>query len=233
MDPDAGTQFLGLFIAAQPLAQLFFSPLMGFLGNRMRSVRILSMISCLLLAAGFSMYAYISALPEPRRWFLFSSRFLIGAAAGAITLCFSYLAEATTIKERTTAVSLFQMAQSVAFVLGPVIQSAFAPLGTGNNLPLLPDGDLYLNIFTGPSWLSAGLAMLNLFLLMPGCFTEFDIARREGDYLAGQVTNSKTQSNSEQRPPDRLALVVCIIIFSAVQFNFVFLERYGSKLIIM
>jgi ceroid-lipofuscinosis MFS transporter 7 len=30
MDPEAGTQFLGLFIATQPLAQLFFSPLLGY-----------------------------------------------------------------------------------------------------------------------------------------------------------------------------------------------------------
>lgn len=90
MDPDAGTQFLGLFIAAQPLAQLFFSPLMGFLANKIGSIRYLSMTSTLILAGGFSFYACISAMPEPRRWYLFASRFLIGAAGGIIIISNTY-----------------------------------------------------------------------------------------------------------------------------------------------
>jgi hypothetical protein len=36
-------------------------------------------------------------------------------------LCFSYIASATTVKERTTAISLFSLAGSTAFVLGPGI----------------------------------------------------------------------------------------------------------------
>lgn len=82
MDRDAGTHFLGWFIAAQPLAQLFFSPLLGYMGNKLGSIRILSMISTLVLASGFVLYACVSALPKPRRWHLFTARFLVGAAAG-------------------------------------------------------------------------------------------------------------------------------------------------------
>jgi ceroid-lipofuscinosis MFS transporter 7 len=82
MDPEAGTEFLGLYIASQPLAQLFFSPLMGFLGNRLGSVRIPTIISTLIMAVGFTFYACISALPEPRKWYLFAARFVIGAASG-------------------------------------------------------------------------------------------------------------------------------------------------------
>jgi MFS family permease len=84
MDPEAGTQFLGLFIAAQPLAQLFFSPLLGYLGNKFGSIRLLSILSTLILAAGFVLYACVSALPGQRRWYLFAARFLVGAAAGLI-----------------------------------------------------------------------------------------------------------------------------------------------------
>ncbi len=82
MDPEAGTQFLGLFISAQPLAQLFFSPLLGFLGTKFGSIRMLSIASTLVLAVGFVLYACVSALSEPRRWYLFTARFLVGAAAG-------------------------------------------------------------------------------------------------------------------------------------------------------
>ena len=84
MDPEAGTRFLGLFIASQSLAQLVFSPVMGFICNKQGSVRIPMMISIIIMASGFAFYASMSILPEPRRWYLFSCRFLIGAAGGFI-----------------------------------------------------------------------------------------------------------------------------------------------------
>lgn len=138
MDPEAGTQFLGLFIASQPLAQLFFSPVMGLLGNRLGSIRIPAMVSTFIMAIGFAFYASVSALPEPRRWYLFGARFIIGAAGGGnarrqikmllmspvsftgtTTLCYSYVASASTVKERTTALSALQMTKSFAFIVGP------------------------------------------------------------------------------------------------------------------
>ena len=82
MDPETDKSFLGWVIAAQPFAQLFFSPLMGYLGNRLGSIRWLSMFTMGLLSAGFVFYACIHALPEPRRWYLVIARAVIGAASG-------------------------------------------------------------------------------------------------------------------------------------------------------
>ncbi|XP_057380716.1 major facilitator superfamily domain-containing protein 8-like [Daphnia carinata] len=242
MDPEAGTQFLGLFISAQPLAQLFFSPLLGFLGNKFGSIRILSILSTLVLTAGFVLYACVSALPGPRRWYLFAARFLIGAAAGSITLCFSYIASATTVKERTTAISLFSLAGSTAFVFGPVIQLAFAPLGVGTDVPI--GGDLFINLFTGPSWLSAGMALFNAFVFMPGIFSEHNVAKKEGDFVATMAAKKRSgkatcpspgemaQQIKKQKRPDKWALIVCIVIFASVQFNFIFLESVATLLVI-
>ncbi|EFX78855.1 hypothetical protein DAPPUDRAFT_53149 [Daphnia pulex] len=242
MDPEAGTQFLGLFIAAQPLAQLFFSPLLGYLGNKFGSIRLLSILSTLILAAGFVLYACVSALPGQRRWYLFAARFLVGAAAGSITLCFSYIASATTVKERTTAISLFSLAGSTAFVLGPVIQLAFAPLGVGTDIPM--GGDLYLNLFTGPSWLSASMALLNALVFLPGVFTEHNVAKKEGDFVATMAAKKRSATAASPSPaemakkiqrqkrPDKWALIVCIVIFASVQFNFIFLESVATLLTI-
>ncbi|KZS08980.1 Major facilitator superfamily domain-containing protein 8 [Daphnia magna] len=242
MDPEAGTQFLGLFISAQPLAQLFFSPLLGFLGNKFGSIRILSILSTLVLATGFVLYACVSALPGPRRWYLFAARFLIGAAAGSTTLCFSYIASATTVKERTTAISLFSLAGSTAFVLGPVIQLAFAPLGVGTDMPI--GGDLYINLFTAPSWLSAGMALFNAFVFLPGIFSEHNVAKKEGDFVATMAAKKRSgkatcpspgemaEKIQKQKRPDKWALVVCIVIFASVQFNFIFLESVATLLVI-
>ena len=84
MDPEAGTEFLGLYIASQPLAQLIFSPILGFIGNRLGSIRIPAMVSIVVMAFGYAFYACLSAFPEPRRWYLFAARFIIGAAGGLI-----------------------------------------------------------------------------------------------------------------------------------------------------
>lgn len=129
--------FLGWVVAAQPFAQLFFSPLMGYLGNRFGSVRWLSMITITILCGGFVFYACIHALPQPRKYYLVIARFIIGAAAGTFhfadcyelplivsfsgtnTLCYSYVAAATTVKERTVAFSLFNLVMSSSFVAGP------------------------------------------------------------------------------------------------------------------
>ena len=113
---------------------------------------------------------------------------------------------------------------------------AFAPLGVGKEIPIV--GDLYVNLFTGPSWLSAGMALLNGLVFLPGVFTEYNVAKKEGEYLAELAAKRKTATAAspspgemakkipKQRKPDKLALIICIIIFASVQFNFIFLERY-------
>ena len=244
MDPDASTVFLGLFIASQPLAQLFFSPLMGWLSQKLGSIRILSMVSSLIMAVGFAFFACISAFPEPRRWWMFASRFVIGAAAGSITLCFSYMGTATTIKERTTAISLFQMCQAVALVTGPLVQAAFAGLGYPGKCVDDDEDKLCFNVYTAPSWLIVIMSVLVALLYLPFFFTEFSIAKEEGEFLAARNLKIKKEEAAKKgellqvdegaklRAPDRMSLIACIVIFGAVQFNFVFIESIATLLTI-
>ncbi|XP_046453599.1 major facilitator superfamily domain-containing protein 8-like isoform X2 [Daphnia pulex] len=235
MDPEAGTEFLGLYIASQPLAQLFFSPLMGFLGNRLGSIRIPAIISTLIMAVGFTFYACISALPEPRKWYLFAARFVIGAASGTSTLGYSYVASASTVKERTTALSLLQMSKSSAFIIGPLIQAAFASLGDGQDRPIGNDSHIYWNMYTAPAWLAVLLSLINIVVLMPFIFTEFYIAKEEGDYLAARGLKKSSPDDEEivkKMKPDKVALVVCIVITATTQFNFNFIESTATLVVI-
>lgn len=83
-------------------------------------------------------------------------------------------------------------------------------------------------MYTGPSWLSVLLGLLNVLVFLPGIFTEYNIAREEGDYLASLASKSNKEKNKEEpklKDPDIIALVTCIIVFASVQFNFIFLER--------
>ena len=122
------------------------------------------------------------------------------------------------------AVSLFQLAQATAFVIGPAIQAAFAPLGTGVDAPV--PQELELNLYTGPSWLSVILSLINFCAFFPFIFTEFNIAKEEGDFLAARSNKNKNEPVKKLKKPDPISLTACVIIFGSVQFNFVFLERF-------
>lgn len=82
MDPDAGTRFLGVFIASQAIAQLITSPLLGWLSKKFGSIRLLLICAILITGGGFAFYASVSLLPPPRRWYLFSARLVMGLAGG-------------------------------------------------------------------------------------------------------------------------------------------------------
>lgn len=87
-------------------------------------------------------------------------------------------------------------------------------------------------MYTGPAWLSVILAIINVFVFLPCMFTEYNIAREEGEYLAGLAAKKDKEANKETpklKDPDVIGLVTCIIVFASVQFNFIFLERYYSS----
>jgi ceroid-lipofuscinosis MFS transporter 7 len=109
-----------------------------------------------------------------------------------------------------------------------VIQAAFASLGDGQDRPIGNDSHIYWNMYTAPAWLAVLLSLINIVVLMPFIFTEFYIAKEEGDYLAarGLKKSSPDEEIVTKMKPDKVALVVCIVITATTQFNFNFIERY-------
>lgn len=112
-----------------------------------------------------------------------------------------------------------------------MIQAAFASLGDGQDRPIGNDSDIYWNMYTAPAWLAVLLSLINIVVLMPFVFTEFYIAKEEGDYLAARGLKKSSPDQEEEEivtkmKPDKVALVVCIVITATTQFNFNFIERY-------
>lgn len=119
-----------------------------------------------------------------------------------------------------------------------MIQATFASLGDGQDRPIGNDSDIYWNMYTAPAWLAVLLSLINIVVLMPFVFTEFYIAKEEGDYLAARGLKKSSPDVADQEEeeivtkmkPDKVALVVCIVITAMTQFNFNFIERYFFKL---
>lgn len=81
-------------------------------------------------------------------------------------------------------------------------------------------------MFTGPAWLSVILALINVLIFLPCVFTEYNIAKEEGDYLAKLAAkNNVSKEEPKLKKPNLIGLITCIIVFASVQFNFIFLER--------
>lgn len=85
-----------------------------------------------------------------------------------ITLCRSYLSDATRLNERTKAVSIVSLAQVLGFIVGPCLQTLVTPLGE-TGFPLIP-GLITLNMYTAAGWLNAFLALANFCLFFPVFF---------------------------------------------------------------
>ena len=79
----------GWLVAANPLGQLIFSPILGMLANKLNgSIRAVGIGCSVMFIAGNFLYAIPSLLPEGngRVVLLFISRFLTGASSGITTV---------------------------------------------------------------------------------------------------------------------------------------------------
>lgn len=82
LDPSAGKVFMGYVVAANPLAQMLCSPLMGWWGNRRGSVRLPLVVSLLVFTLASGAYSVLEALPSYRKYWMLMSRFFIGVSSG-------------------------------------------------------------------------------------------------------------------------------------------------------
>ncbi|KAL2726970.1 major facilitator superfamily domain-containing protein 8 [Vespula squamosa] len=82
LDRTAGKEYMGYVVAANPLGQMLFSPLVGWWGNKRGSVRLPLLITLLLFICASAMYSILEILPGDRKALMASARFLVGVSSG-------------------------------------------------------------------------------------------------------------------------------------------------------
>ena len=223
LDNSIGKEFLGYVVAANPLAQMLFSPLVGWWGDKRGSIRLplLTTLALFTFASGF--YSVLEILPGDRKMYMVAARFLVGVSSANIAVARSYLSAATKFAERTHAVSMVSLAQVLGFVVGPGLQAAVTPLGP-NGLYFI---NLPVNMFTMPGWINVIMGVLNFVLFLPWNFKEHRIAIREAMRSEGKETEEETLRFIK---PDYVASWTLICAFFVLVFNFVLLETLGTSL---
>ncbi|MBM3191668.1 MAG: MFS transporter, partial [Chlamydiae bacterium] len=150
---NAKAAILGLFLAAYPLSQLVFSPLIGEFADRCgrkRAFLITTTLTCL----GY----VLCALGIHHRWIylLFFSRLLMGASAGNLPLCLSAIADLSDCKKtKVKYYGIGSMLAGLTFVIGPFIG------GKLSDSTLHP----WFNL-SFPMWIGAFFAFINIIFLL-------------------------------------------------------------------
>ncbi|KAL7029135.1 hypothetical protein ACKWTF_006113 [Chironomus riparius] len=224
LDKNAGKEFMGMIVAANPLGQFIFSPIFGWWANKASSIRTPFIVSMIIFCLASAMYSCLDIVESNVKYWMVFARFFVGVSSANIVICRSYVSAATTLKERTKAVSLLTLAQTLGFIFGPMLQGIFTPLG-GEGIKMFYN--IPLSMYTAPGWLNVFLGLLNLILFFPKFFQDKRVAAREQMLIHGKETEKETWKAIK---PDYLVSWALIFSLFVFVFNFVLLESLGTPL---
>ncbi|XP_055379060.1 major facilitator superfamily domain-containing protein 8 isoform X1 [Condylostylus longicornis] len=215
---------MGLVVGANPLGQMIFSPLFGWWGNRLNSIRVPMYCSLTLFTIASATYSSLEFIPTYTKYWMLGSRFLVGVSSANVAVCRSYLSAATRISERTKAISMISLAQVMGFVIGPGLQAAVTPLKSEG---ILIFDFIKLDMYTAAGWINVLMSICNVCLFLPVVFQERKIAAKEVMKIQGRKSEKETFKANK---PDYVAAWNLIVAFFVLLFNFVLLETLGTSL---
>ena len=91
MDDSIELEEYGYVVAADALAQMIFSPIFGYICDRLGSIRVVSLTCSVIFTLGHLFYSFIALIPktvgglvQARLYAIFVARFLVGMGTGKI-----------------------------------------------------------------------------------------------------------------------------------------------------
>lgn len=95
---------------------MIFSPLFGWWANKVKSIRIPFIVSLLIFCLASALYSSLDHIETNAKYYMLVARFFVGVSSANVVICRSYLSAATTLSERTKAVSILTLAQTLGEV---------------------------------------------------------------------------------------------------------------------
>ena len=122
-DYGASVAVVGMVVGIHPAMQFILAPYWGRLSDRVGRKPIL-LVGLLGSALSYLLFAL-----APSLGWLFFSRFVAGAVGANITVAQAYMADTTTLENRTRAMGLVGAAFGLGFVIGPAIGGTLSRFG--------------------------------------------------------------------------------------------------------
>lgn len=150
--------YLGLLLAAMPMAQFVSGPILGTLSDQ-RGRKPIFIFSLLLAIVGYGLST--AGVLAQSVAILIASRFLIGIAGGNAAVVSATIADLSTATNKAKNFGLYSMACGTGFTIGPILGGKLSEIG-----------------FSTPFIVAGSATLLNLFLLF-FLFSETHATQRE------------------------------------------------------
>lgn len=228
IDDSANASFLGWVVAAYSLGQMVASPIFGLWSNyRPRREPLVCSIFINLSANIYYAYAY---LPKTNNKFhMLMARAFVGFGAGNVAVVRSYVAGATSLKERTSAMANMSACQALGFILGPALQACLSFIGeNGVTVKII---DLQLNMYTAPALLATVFGLINILLVLL-VLREHRVDDHGRHIRAINYISEDADDISEETEEaiDQVAVLTSNVLFFIVMFIFAVFETIATPL---
>ncbi|XP_062305886.1 major facilitator superfamily domain-containing protein 8 [Osmerus eperlanus] len=228
IDSTANASFLGWVVAAYSLGQMLASPLFGLWSNYRPRREPLVCSICINVFANIY-YSYVYLPSTENKIHMLMARAFVGFGAGNVAVVRSYVAGATSLKERTGAMANMSACQALGFILGPALQAGLSFIGEqGVNVKII---DLQFNMYTAPALLAAGFGVINI-LLVVLVLREHrvdDSGRhiRSINYVSEEHVDVSQETVEDI---DQIAVLTSNILFFVIMFIFAVFETISTPL---
>ncbi|XP_068569460.1 major facilitator superfamily domain-containing protein 8-like [Cebidichthys violaceus] len=227
IDDSANATFLGWVVAAYSLGQMIASPIFGLWSNY-RPHREPLVCSIIINLSANIYYAYAYLPRTNNKFHVLISRAFVGFGAGNVAVVRSYVAGATSLTERTSAMANMSACQALGFILGPALQACLSFIGEhGVTVKAI---DLQLNMYTAPALLATVFCFINI-LLVVFVLRAHRVDER-GRIQAINYTSEDGDDISEETEEtiDKIAVLTSNILFFIVMFIFAVYETIATPL---
>lgn len=228
IDATADASFLGWVVAAYSLGQMVASPLFGLWSNH-RLRREPLVCSIFINVSANIYYAYVSLPASENKYHMLMARAFVGFGAGNVAVVRSYVAGATSLKERTSAMANMSACQALGFILGPALQAGLSVIGEkGWSVNII---HLQFNMYTAPALLAACFGIINILLVI------LVLREHRVDDHGRQIRAINYVSEERVAVPldvegdiDQIAVVTSNVLFFIILFIFAVFETISTPL---
>ncbi|KAM3591047.1 uncharacterized protein V6R79_021219 [Siganus canaliculatus] len=204
------------------------SPIFGIWSNyRPRREPLVCSIFINLAANIYYAYAYLPRTNN--KYHMLFSRAFVGFGAGNVAVVRSYVAGATSLKERTSAMANMSACQALGFILGPALQACLSFIGEKG--VMVKFVDLQLNMYTAPAFLAAVFGIINI-LLVVLVLREHRVDDHGRHVQAINYISEDRDDISEETEEsiDQVAVLTSNMLFFIVMFIFAVFETIATPL---
>ncbi|XP_058480431.1 major facilitator superfamily domain-containing protein 8 [Solea solea] len=228
IDDGANATFLGWVVAAYSLCQMVASPIFGLWSNH-RPHREPLVCSIFINLSANIYYAYAYLPKTNNKFHVLFARALVGFGAGNVAVARSFVAGATSLKERTNAMANMSACQALGFILGPALQACLSFVGErGVTVKFI---DLELNMYTAPALLAVAFGIINILLVLL-VLREHRVDDHGRHIQAINYTSEDRVDISEETEEaiDSVAVLTSNVLFFIVMFIFAIFETISTPL---